>query len=153
MFFHPSPGGTLVSQDLCILFNGAMTGSSMSEASSVFATKRSVMIVTHSVIDWSVGVFSRIRVDGPGVEAFENGWRHYLSSGDVTADLVESSLRAQLPPENVIEISSLKKYKVRVGALNNGFYFKRSGAWFWDGFALRSNEIARTLQTFLEPKA
>lgn len=124
----------------------------MSEASSVFATKRSVMIVTHSVIDWSVGVFARIRVDGPGAPAFENGWRHYLSSGDVTADLVESSLRAQLPPENVIEFSSLKKYKVRVGALNNGFYFKRSGAWFWDGFALRSDAIARTLETFLEWK-
>lgn len=147
MLFHPSPGGTLLTDDMLVLFNGANFGTA---AATGLFTPRYALFVVHSKSDFSGGFFSRIGVVGAGAEAFEEAFRRKVAQPATTTEALEAELVAELPEDQVLEIPPLKRLRVRTGAMNNGFYFKRPKAWFWSGFAIRGTELAETLEAFVE---
>lgn len=121
MFFFPSPGGTLRTQDLVVLFN--QVDELGHQSSSLFATRGYVFLVEHAVVDWSTGwLFSRIRQIGSDADLFEAYWRQCLAQHQVTASELERHLGAQLAPERILVLPELERYKVETSALSCGLY-------------------------------
>lgn len=119
-------------------------------SASIIATKRYIFIVPHSarIIPFLIDFLPPSHSVGPTPEALVHALRTMLSTPMITAAHVESWLRGNLQPDQVLELALLKTYKVQHGAL----YYKDAGAFTYDAVMLDPPAVQALADFLPSPK-
>jgi hypothetical protein len=109
-----------------------------SSNASVVATSRFVFIVPHraTIVPLVTSWLPQQRAVGPSEQELAVALQAMLSSSDRDIPRIESWLATHLAADQVLELADLRDYKVGTSGMQRGFYYKRRGAFTWEGMDL-----------------